>query len=75
MAGKHPACPVLQSSSEPAGGRSRMGAAWVGRIRAPQRKARGTSVHGECVNAEEEYFTELRVLGKYYHLQLSICLL
>ena len=41
IAGKHPACPVLQSSMVPAGGRSRPGAAWVGRIGSTTEKSEG----------------------------------
>lgn len=60
MAGEHPACPGgaggLQSSTMPAGGRSRPGAAWVGRIRSTaEKKSEGCNLcNGVCVNAEAE---------------------
>lgn len=41
MAGKRQACSVLQYISVPAGGRSRPGAAWVGRIRSTAEKSEG----------------------------------
>lgn len=52
MAGKQPAYPVLQCGSVPAGGRSRPGTAWVGRIRSTAEKKRGVQLHGVYVNAE-----------------------
>lgn len=41
MAGKHAACSVLQHSFKPAGGGSRPGTAWVGRIRSTAEKSKG----------------------------------
>lgn len=41
MAEKQPAYSVLQYSSEPAGGRRRLDAAWVGRIRSTTEKSEG----------------------------------
>lgn len=41
MTGKQPAYPVLQFRLVAAGGRSRLGAAWVGRIRSTAEKSEG----------------------------------
>lgn len=51
MAGKHPARPVLRSSTVPAGvgggGQDGLGAAWVGRIRSTVEKSEGCSMNAD----------------------------
>lgn len=48
MAGKHPARLVLQSNRVPAGGRSGLGAAWVGRIRSTIEKSEGCIMNADA---------------------------
>lgn len=73
---EQPACPVPQYSSVPAGGRSRPGVAWVGRIRSTAEKSKGCNCAWSiCEVCEENCLTEIlffRVILN--HLPLSVSL-
>lgn len=60
MARKQPACPDLQHCSVPAGGRSRLDAPWLGRIRSTTEQSRGATEHRNTCECKGGRITSLK---------------